>query len=221
MAHEKISSWPNAQLHRRFDNMRRTLKIVVAVTGLMSGWTMQVYATADRPSQLPVPAHIDIGRPTLAPFAYTQFCLKHARECRANAARKPGTAFNGASRPELEQVNREVNDAINPRPHANPKLGEEWTVHPKEGDCKDYAATKRHELLLRGWPSSLLRLAEVVTNTGDHHLVLVVRLQDEDVILDNLHRDIRPLHETNYSWVRIQSRMDPKFWYTVRRAPIL
>ena len=51
--------------------------------------------------------------------------------------------------------------------------------------------TKRHELMARGWPARSLLLAEVVTNWGEHHLVLVVRTRTADLVLDNLDADIK------------------------------
>ena len=50
-----------------------------------------------------------------------------------------------------------------------------WTIAPHEGDCNDYAVTKRHQLLEKGLPSSALRLSVTKTVTlGVGHLVLVV-----------------------------------------------
>ncbi len=46
---------------------------------------------------------------------------------------------------------------------------------PASGDCNDYAVIKRHELIARGWPARAVLLSEVVTNWGEHHLVVVVR----------------------------------------------
>jgi predicted transglutaminase-like cysteine proteinase len=91
-------------------------------------------------------------------------------------------------------------------------------VAPKTGDCNDYAVTKRHALLARGWAARSLLLAEVVTNWGEHHLVLVVRTRDADLVLDNLTPDIRNWSKTNYEWVRIQSPVNPQFWSSVRLA---
>ena len=69
---------------------------------------------------------------------------------------------------DLIEVNRDVNRAIEPREDAGTLLDERWIVGPKAGACHDYAVTKRHELLARGWPSRSLLLAEVVVS-GEHH----------------------------------------------------
>src|SRR5262249_14849769 len=95
---------------------------------------------------------------------------------------------------------------------------EEWIISPRAGDCNDYAVTKRHELLARGWPSRALLLSEVVTTWGEHHLVVVVSAEKGDFVLDNLNNDVRPVTLAGYRWVRAQSPDNPKFWSTVRIA---
>ena len=91
-------------------------------------------------------------------------------------------------------------------------LEDRWTIAPQMGDCNDYAVTKRHELLKRGWPSSALLLAEVVMPSGGHHLILVARTSSGDLLLDNLSPMVRPWTQARYQWVRIQSPANPAFW---------
>jgi predicted transglutaminase-like cysteine proteinase len=119
---------------------------------------------------------------------------------------------------ELNTVNREVNRDIVPEVTAGNGATEEWLISPPAGDCKDYAITKRHELLARGWPSRALLLSEVVVPSGEHHVVLVVRMKDVDLVLDNLNANVRPLAVMyrQYQWVRIETQQNPKFWARVR-----
>jgi predicted transglutaminase-like cysteine proteinase len=98
-------------------------------------------------------------------------------------------------------------------------LGERWLIAPRIGECHDYAVTKRHELLERGWPSRSLLLAEVVVPWGEHHLVVIVRTDKGDLVLDNLNAGIRPWSNTPYKWVRIQSPGDPNLWMTIASSP--
>lgn len=74
---------------------------------------------------------------------------------------------------------------------------------PVLGDCNDYAVTKRHRLTADGWPARDVLLSEVVTVSGEHHLV-VVRTSDGDLVLDNLTDRIVPWFHKPYRWVRIQ-----------------
>jgi predicted transglutaminase-like cysteine proteinase len=90
-----------------------------------------------------------------------------------------------------------------------------WLVAPRAGNCHDYAVTKRHELLAHGWPARSLLLSEVITASGEHHLVLIVRMKDVDLVLDNLNANVRPVALTRYWWVRVESPANPKFWSTV------
>jgi predicted transglutaminase-like cysteine proteinase len=92
---------------------------------------------------------------------------------------------------------------------------EEWLLSPRAGDCNDYAVSKRHRLIARGWPSRSLLLTEVVLSSGKHHLVLVVRTREDDFILDNLADDIRPVSQGRYKWFRGQQEKNPKLWSIV------
>ena len=115
----------------------------------------------------------------------------------------------------MTTVNREVNRDIIPQRNLGGILTEKWLVSPRSGDCHDYAVTKRHDLLARGWPSRSLLLSEVVTAPGEHHLVLIVRTKDVDLVLDNLNANVRPISMTRYQWVRVKSPSNPKYWSTV------
>jgi predicted transglutaminase-like cysteine proteinase len=155
---------------------------------------------------------------TLMPFAHTVFCLEYPQDCvvRKIAFRGQKFQLTPARMQELMQVNGEVNRDIRPERNTQGLAGEKWIVSPSAGDCNDYAVTKQHELLARGWPSRTLLLAEVVTNWGEHHLVVVVRTAAGDLLLDNLTPSIRPWSKAPYRWVRVQSPTNPKAWMTVR-----
>jgi predicted transglutaminase-like cysteine proteinase len=161
-------------------------------------------------------ARLRFQTPTAEPFAFTHFCLRYADDCRVHdASSDEALASSDARWNKLAEVNDEVNHSITP--HANgTRIGyDAWRIAPPSGDCNDFVITKRHELLAHGWPSRSLLLAEVVTQKGEHHLVLVARLDNQDVVLDNLTPAIRPWSETPYSWVRAQSPENPENWVTV------
>lgn len=160
---------------------------------------------------------VALGQPVLAPLAHTRFCLRYPEDCSAAGvvADDAIVTLTNERRAELEFVNRTVNRALKPdRPH-EPVTGENWLISPATADCNDYAVTKRHELLARGWPSSALLLAEVVTPIGEHHLVLIVRTDMGDLVADNLNMAILRWEFTRYHWVRAQSPENPQFWLTV------
>jgi len=160
--------------------------------------------------------HIRFETPSLAPMAYTQFCLKYPRECRTTRQFRGGPIKLSADRTnEMTRVNLAVNARIAPQANRQGLAGERWLIDPDRGDCNDYAVTKRHELLTHGWPARALLLSEVVTAGGEHHLVLVVRTRDADLVLDNMTNKIVPWFKTTYRWVRIQMPGASRLWTTL------
>jgi len=156
--------------------------------------------------------------PTLAPMAHTMFCMKYPKECEVRKIAFRGTKLDLTEDrlADLTAVNLKVNRNIRPERNALGLAGEKWLISPTSGDCNDYAVTKRHELLEKGWPSRSLLLAEVVMPSGEHHLVVVVRTKQGDLVLDNMASSIRPWAQTPYRWVRIQSASNPRFWSSVK-----
>jgi predicted transglutaminase-like cysteine proteinase len=165
-------------------------------------------------------AEADIDRmtfdaPKLAPLGFVRFCMRYPQDCAAPPESQTQLESLAAVRMvELETVNRKVNRSITPsqKISASP---DEWLVSPPEGKCTDYAATKWHELLALGWSRDSLLLAEVIIPSGEHHLVLVVRTREKDLVLDNLNENILPISETPYFWVRAQRPNNPKYWASI------
>ena len=155
--------------------------------------------------------------PALAPMAFTQFCLKYPSDCKPQQLLFGGDRIelNEMRRSELENINRTVNSSIHPERNEDGLAGEKWLLSPVRGDCNDYAVTKRHQLITRGWPARTVLLSEVVTVLGEHHLVTVVRTNDGDLVLDNLTDQIMPWSRTPYRWVRIQTPKNPNYWASV------
>lgn len=190
--------------------------IVVMVGGVQ--WARAALSTVPR---APAPARIELGRPTLPPLTYTVFCLRYEAECRPRHAFRGGSIRLTEERwEELEEINRTVNLAIEPARNELGLAGEAWTINPDRGDCNDYAVSKRHELLRRGWPARVLLLSEVVVSSGEHHLVLLVRTRDGDFVLDNLTPQVTPWSRTPYRWVRVQSPSRDGLWATVGREGV-
>jgi predicted transglutaminase-like cysteine proteinase len=165
---------------------------------------------------------IHFEMPTLAPIAYSRFCVQYPDDCqvRRMAFRRPHPMVLTAARlKDLIEINRDVNGEIIPEADGGSVVDERWRILPHSGACHDYAVTKRHELLARGWASRSLLLAEVVVPWGEHHLVLVARTDQGDLVLDNLAAGIRTWSSTPYHWVRIQSPSDPNNWMTIATSP--
>lgn len=168
---------------------------------------------------------IRFSEPRLAPMAYTMFCMRYSDEC--GGVRRPRMIFRGGATrmtrermAELIEVNAAVNRQIVPQHNDRGLAGEEWLIGPARGDCNDYAVTKRHELLARGWPMRNLLLSEVVTSWGEHHLVLVIRAKGGDVVLDNLNAQIRNWSRATYRWVRMQTPANPNHWASIAQIGV-
>lgn len=167
---------------------------------------------------------IRLELPALAPIAYSRFCLQYPDDCqvRRMVFRRPRPVVLTPARfRDLIEVNYDVNRAITPRADEGSVVDERWRISPQTGACHDFAVTKRHELLARGWASRSLLLAEVVVPWGEHHLVLVVRTDQGDFVLDNLTGGIKAWSSTPYRWVRIQSPDDPNNWMTVAPSALV
>lgn len=155
--------------------------------------------------------------PTLAPFQHVRFCLRYPSDCKSDPTEQERIDLSVETAELLTRVNRSVNLSITPTLKSyGSNLGDGWTIAPDEGDCNDYAVTKRHELLESGLPSRALRLSVVTTASGIGHLVLVVTTTKGDIVMDNLTNDIRPWQSTDYHWLKIQSAADAKYWYEVK-----
>lgn len=165
-------------------------------------------------------AQIGFDSPVLPPIGHSRFCLRYPDDCKVHGIdfRHRNITLTPQRWEELNLVNRKVNRDIIAEITEGNGATEEWLISPPAGDCKDYAITKRHELLARGWPSRALLLSEVVIPTGEHHLILVVRMKDVDLVLDNLNAHVRPLAAMyrQYEWVRIETPQNPKFWARIR-----
>jgi predicted transglutaminase-like cysteine proteinase len=199
--------------------MRQLLKTIAAISVLAGLFSSQQTAAGfvGMPrmlaSQLKKIAFAD---PTLPPFAHTLFCTKYRVECvpHRTVFRGGPVALTAERREVLLKVNAQINRSIVPKRNTE-GAGKPWLLSPKTGDCTDYAVTKRHELLARGWPSRALLLAEVVTTWGEHHLVLVVRTREGDIVADNLSEALELWTRPPYQWIRIQSPKTPALWSNV------
>ena len=199
--------------------MRHLIKIATAVSLLAAAFFGNAEAAfIGAPMNLGLQLErIRFETPTLAPMAHTRFCMEYPEECKTRKIvfRSGRVKLTPERAQDLIAVNAQVNSMIKPEPNTAGIAGEKWIVAPTFGDCNDYAVTKRHELISRGWPARSLLLAEVVTNWGEHHLVVVVRTRTVDLVIDNLNANIKPWTRTNYIWVRIQTPNNPLFWAKV------
>jgi len=149
---------------------------------------------------------------TLAPFAFVKFCRANPADC----SRSDGPAIaelTGERERELRQVNRQVNRSIRPVNEIGPR--DRWEINVTQGDCEDFALTKRHKLIALGWSPRALRIAVTRTASGEGHAVLVVKTSRGDLVLDNRMSAIKGFKRTDLSWIKIQSGDNPRMWHAL------
>ncbi len=132
---------------------------------------------------------------------------------------------------ELRRVNREINRAIRPETDSALYGVEEYWQRPliafgrgARGDCEDYALEKRARLLALGWAPDMLAMAVAVSPQVGLHATLVVQTDRGDFVLDNLHREPRPLADLDYMWISRQTGPNLTDWAvadTVSSAAVL
>jgi predicted transglutaminase-like cysteine proteinase len=196
--------------------MKHLIKIAVAVlvsTMMVTGPARSLdLAGATRNSKTEIGrSFIKEKQRVVAPFAHVMFCVKMPAECAPSSGPETVELTRERER-QLKSVNRQVNFEIVP---VNDSGNDVWSLAPREGDCEDYAITKRHDLIASGWPPAALRLALAYTAWGEGHLVLVVRTSNGDMVLDNLTGAVRSWRKSGLQWKMIQSAENPRIWHRV------
>jgi predicted transglutaminase-like cysteine proteinase len=162
----------------------------------------------------PAFAHVLGG--TRAPLGWLQFCETNAWECTSRDSNET-VQLSNPKKQELMRINAEVNKDIEPVTDAEHYgVTEKWS-YPDDGrgDCEDYALLKRHKLMERGWPASSLLITVVRDGKNEGHAVLTVHTSAGDLILDNVHDDIRAWFDTGYRFVKRQSQADINQWVSL------
>jgi predicted transglutaminase-like cysteine proteinase len=178
------------------------------LAGVAAGAILAMASVATA-SATPAAAAMREGGYALAPFSFVKFCLDYPGDCPKSAG--PGRIhLTSAHMAELASVNRAVNAAIRPTPDTSALRY--WKLNVSAGDCNAYAVEKRHELIRRGWPAAALALTVAKTSWGEGHLVVTVRTDEGDLVLDNLRSTIIPWQKTGYDWIMRQSELNPQFW---------
>lgn len=152
------------------------------------------------------------GRVTLPPRAFESFCTAHDDQCVRQGDRDE-ISLDDTAWETLRGVNGAVNRRIVVRPDTPGT--DSWDLDVTSGDCDEYALAKRQELLRRGWPSAALSLTAAYISSGQAHLVLTVRTDRGDLVLDNLRDNVIAADRTGYRWIARQSSLHPRLWVRV------
>jgi len=141
-----------------------------------------------------------------APMGFLLMCLQHPDECKGGGASTVTASEDVLA--TIKKVNASVNSWMRPKPDGRADV---WSVNVRAGDCEDYVLAKRKALIRAGIPASSLRIAAVKTRRGEGHAILVVNTSRGRIVLDNLTPVVRPLAQTGYRIVAIQSA-NPYRW---------
>jgi len=150
-----------------------------------------------------------------APAGANQFCLRNPAFCQPREiASAPASAMA-----VLERVNRSVNNQIVPvqarSDDEKREANRDWRVAlPGEGgNCVEYAWTKFMLLAWEGIPTGAMRFAQVrVPGSSEFHALLLVRIQNTEVAMDNLTPIIWPADKLQYEWVAVQNPANGWQW---------
>lgn len=163
------------------------------------------------------PAFMRIYGNAQPPYGFVRFCEGLPDEC-ASASASNDARYDATPErlSELDQVNREVNTAIEPATDLEIYgVNELWTLPTKKGDCEDFALLKRHNLIARGWPVSALLVTVVRDEKNEGHAILTARTTQGDFVLDNKTDEVKLWTQTPYHFVMRQSYINPRVWVSL------
>jgi len=156
----------------------------------------------------------------LAPAGFRDFCQRDGPAC---AAPDGSPVIVPVSRRELlalENFNRKYNGYIRYHSdHAVYGVGDYWDIANGVGDCEDIALAKRAALVAAGWPAAALWLAIGRDSAGQAHVVLVLRSDRGDLVLDNRIGPITLWHRTALHWIARQVPGDGLYWRLLDTRP--
>ena len=159
-------------------------------------------------------AQLPAGTKANPPWGWSDFCRRYPGECVNQTLAPETTRLTPKLWTLLNKVNRDVNasvTAITDQEHWG--LPEHWD-YPDDGkgDCEDFSLLKRKILIKAGIAIENLSLAVVRDTTDNGHAVLLVRTDRGVLVLDNQTNLIKTWNQTEYRFVKQQSRTNPARW---------
>jgi predicted transglutaminase-like cysteine proteinase len=187
---------------------------------MVAGLFMIGPATANRPSA--ETAFVQVAGITSPPIGWLEFCDNpdNTADCKVKPAQPAIANFNAASWKTLQSVNSRINERVRAATDQ-----EQWGVADRwsypttgKGDSEDYALEKRRLLLLDNFPRQSLLITMVEDETKQSHVVLMVKTDRGDFILDNAEAKVLLWTDTRYRFLKRQSEQDPNSWMSLNGA---
>lgn len=121
---------------------------------------------------------------------------------------------------EIRNVAASINAQVNRTIASREPVAMKWSLPSAgAGDCVSYALLKLRMLLDAGVPPQRVFIATVQTTSGEDHAVVVVRTDQEDLILDNLRGSLLTWKETGYTFLKLQNASSRSHWELVLLGP--
>ncbi len=198
-------------------SFNRAISPLTAILVLAAAWVTPAAAddikarSVDRPAQ-----YMRVFGQAAPPYGFVDFCARTPDECAGGSAEPLRFSASPQRLAELDDINRVVNNSIEPATDLELYGVEEyWTLPVIKGDCEDYALLKRHLLIKRGWPVGSLLMTVVKDEKGEGHAILTARTAQGDFILDNKASGVLPWYRTPYEFVMRQSYLNPRVWMSL------
>ncbi|MDO1584485.1 transglutaminase-like cysteine peptidase [Rhizobium oryzicola] len=156
---------------------------------------------------------------TSIPIGWVLYCQAQPADCHAPQPKTEALTLDDHRWNVLQRINLLVNHQIaglsdEDHYHIAAKGIANWWTYPDDGkgNCNDYVILKKRLLVEAGLDSSALLLTVVLDHEQAGHLVLMVRTDRGDIILDNMTDDIVYWNETGYTFLKRQTAENPNRW---------
>lgn len=165
------------------------------------------------------PVHLTAYSSATAPAGFRGLCGRYPWACRG--ATRNNRFSDAELRALADRINRKVNRTIREATDYEVYGVEDYWSLPYSGagDCEDFALLKMKRLIEAGVPENRLFLAQAILPNREMHMVLVLRTDGGDYILDNLNNTLTPWWRTRLTFLKIQNASNRSRWDAVLLGP--
>ena len=165
----------------------------------------------------PMPPRLPAIGAATSPLGFAQACADFAWLCSRPAPRMVRRMSDEWLLRTAESINSGVNRSVMPRPVSEMR----WALASSTGggDCISYSLMKLQRLLAAGVSPDAVFLANVLTEAGESHAVVIVRLATGDYVLDNLRDEILLWSATRHTVLKVQNPVQRAHWDLVLLGP--
>ena len=165
---------------------------------------------------------MEVGRLTSQPIGHYEFCRSNPEECSIRTAAPNPERLTASMWRKIVEVNTAINDRVRPVSDIELYGVDEFWTYPTNGagDCEEYVLAKQRELRNAGLSMSNLLITVLRQRNGEGHAVLTVRTSKGDFVLDNLSEKVVEWHDTDYTYLKIQSSRDSGKWVSITNADV-